>query len=516
MIKAKRYFNTSGPNIPIKHYTLLREKLVEKGKKMVEDERYFTIWAPRQTGKSTYFRLLAQELEKEDYRVCYLNVENFRNAPIRSMLDHFYIYLQEFWGIDFRGQNIQDIFNTIATIKDKKLVLIIDEVEGATQDYLGDLLHSIRNAYHSRQFHSLKSVILVGVSNITGIVQDNASPFNVSDNLEIPYFSKAEVFALLGQHEKETGQLFSEEVKEKIAYITAGQPGLVNGFGLKLTTACPEKPQIGYEDYLKAEDDFLHKSLDKNVANIVNKAKEHRAFVEKLLFTESRVAFTVYNEQVRYLHTNGLLKEDENGNVEFWVPLYKKCLQQYFYPSMNGESEEIQRNIVVNSYFTEAGLLNLDKVLRDYQVYTARRGFRYFIEKDTNNKPKGMLEAGLMYSFETYIQSFLQVLKGKSYLEPHVALGRSDLIINIRGQEFVIEGKIYYNISRFIDGKTQLAYYIKSLGLRTGIYLVFVNSKVSNPEIVESMEIIENVEISTYIVPYDLEKDFSEPRKNNL
>ncbi|MDQ1351349.1 MAG: hypothetical protein QG657_1651, partial [Acidobacteriota bacterium] len=55
---AKRYFNTSGPNIPTKHYTLYRADLVEKGIQLVKGERYFTIWAPRQTGKSTYFLLL--------------------------------------------------------------------------------------------------------------------------------------------------------------------------------------------------------------------------------------------------------------------------------------------------------------------------------------------------------------------------------------------------------------------------------------------------------------------------
>ena len=49
-----RRFNTSGPNIPTKHYTLPRLDIVEEGVNKIRDERYFTIWAPRQTGKSTY------------------------------------------------------------------------------------------------------------------------------------------------------------------------------------------------------------------------------------------------------------------------------------------------------------------------------------------------------------------------------------------------------------------------------------------------------------------------------
>ncbi len=87
-------FNTSVPNIVKEHYTLRRQNIIKQGIDLVSRKRYFTIRAPRQTGKSTYFRLLA-----------------------------------------------------------------------------GEFLHSIRNAYYSRERHCLKSVLLVGVSNITGIVQ---------------------------------------------------------------------------------------------------------------------------------------------------------------------------------------------------------------------------------------------------------------------------------------------------------------------------------------------------------
>ena len=120
----------------------------------------------------------------------------------------------------------------------------------------------------------------------------------------------------------------------------------------------------------------------------------------------------------------------------------------------------------------------------------------------------GLWEAALVHSFDTYIQSFLKVAEGKSYLEPHVALGRSDLIVNVQGFEFVIEAKIFRDITQFKKGKIQLAYYLNSLGLKNGIYLVFVDTEVTNKKVKEEIEIIENVEVATYLVPYDLEKDF--------
>ena len=101
----------------------------------------------------------------------------------------------------------------------------------------------------------------------------------------------------------------------------------------------------------------------------------------------------------------------------------------------------------------------------------------------------------------------------RSRSRAHVGLGRSDLIINILNNEWVIESKIFHNITQFTDGKAQLAYYIKSLGLNKGVYLVFLNAEVTNTYVLEGEDLIEGVELTTYIVRYDLEIDFSEPRK---
>jgi hypothetical protein len=232
------------------------------------------------------------------------------------------------------------------------------------------------------------------------------------------------------------------------------------------------------------------------------------------LFLERKVRFDIDREAIRFFYVNGLIKKDKDGNITFWVPLYKKRLQKYFYPIMNGEASEIQSDIWVEKYLTPSKTLDIDKVIRDYQTYAKKRGFRYFIEYDELGNPKGLREAALMYSFETYIQSFLEVFKGKSYLEAHVALGRSDLIINILNAEFVIETKVFHNITKFSEGKTQLAYYTQSLGLNTGVYLVFVNKKVNNDYVLENEEVIDGVTISTYIVRYDLEVDFSEPKNS--
>lgn len=503
-----REFNTSGPNISERHYTIERKNLIRQGIKLVEKERYFTIWAPIQTGKSTYFRQLAVELVAQGYKVAHINFENYKNASKDSFLYELTKHIKEFWGIDLTKEiELAKVYSLISEIKNDKLVLIIDEVEGINPEYFGDFLHTIRNLYHSRQNHSLKTVILVGVSNIVGVVSDNASPFNIADNLNIPYFTNEEVLELLHQHETETGQLFDKKVKLKISEITANQPGLVNGFAKKLVEDNPDKKNLNYEDYLKVEDWYLTEAIDKNFSNILNKAKEYRRFVEHLLFTEDKIPFEIDRESIKVLHTNGLLQKDANGYVTFWVPFYKKRLFKAFYPYTNGEQSHISRSIFAPDYFNENGELKLDKLIASFKDYVKRRGFNVYREKDENGNYKSIKEAALMYSFETYIHAFITQTEGKIYREANTGLGKSDMIININNKEYLIETKIYYAYKQFMDGKKQLAYYCKSLGLAKGVYLVFCPNDIDyQSSIKEGEENIEGIEITTYLVSYDEEK----------
>ncbi|HAN76717.1 MAG TPA: hypothetical protein DCQ31_02505, partial [Bacteroidales bacterium] len=93
-------------------------------------------------------------------------------------------------------------------------------------------------------------------------------------------------------------------------------------------------------------------------------------------------------------------------------------------------------------------------------------------EKDEAGNYKSIKESALIYSFETYITATIGELGGKIYREAQTGLGKSDMIINVSGFEFLIETKVYGSYSKFETGKKQLAYYCNSLGLKKGIYLV--------------------------------------------
>ena len=226
------------------------------------------------------------------------------------------------------------------------------------------------------------------------------------------------------------------------------------------------------------------------------------------MFTEDKIPFQIYKEHIKELSNNGVITYDANGFITFKVPLYRKCLYDAFYPYLNGEQGRIQKNIDISDYFLENGLLKMSIVIEKYKDYAKKRGFAYFLEKDKDGKVLSIREAALMYSFETYINAFLGVVDGKSYIEAHVNLGRTDMIINIDGQEAVIESKVYQNITQFNKGKGQVAYYAERMGLETATYLVFVDSEVTHKDVLESVDTIKGITITTYLVRYDLKTDF--------
>jgi len=485
----KRFFNTSGPCNPERHYALFRKNIIKKGINLVEDERYFTIWAPRQTGKSTYFRLLKPELEKLGYKVVHINVESFKNITESNFLKILDSFTQKDMNIEVKARNFDDFFNEIVTLKDQKIVLIIDEIEGLNPAIFNQFLHTIRNLYHFREENALKSVIFVGVSNILGVIQDNASPFNIADNLDVPYFTEGEVFELLEQHETETGQKFATEVKAKIYEITSGQPGLVNGFAYKLVTDNLDKTEITLADYYKVERWYLYIAIDKNIENIKNKAKLYRRLMEELLFTEKTITFNKHKESIKFLSSQGVIQEGEDGNIQFWVPLYKKVLYTYFSPDFNGEGRYFYgNNDPYIFYDEETQTIKLKELINMFKQYVKERSFKHFMDRSADGSYERLKEAAAGYAFSTYIENYVRILRGNTYYEADSGLGRTDMIINALNHEYIIEFKVFSDKFNYQRGKQQVSYYAQARNLTEAYYVVFAAKKYQHIEYLKDSE----------------------------
>ena len=505
-----RYFNTSGPCYPEEHYTVLRKDLLILGKEKVKRGRFFTLFAPRQAGKTTFFQQLITELQKtKEYTPIWISLEYMKSLSVSRFYEALEFELKQAlkpYQISF-STKIEDTFSLNEVLRElcqsdkiNKLVLIIDEFEGIPDAVLSEVMHLFRRLYHSKDNHCLHSLILVGVSTVAELVVSNASPFNVVDELKIPYFTFDEVNDLISQYVSESGQAFETDVIRVIYENTNGQPGLVCALCEHLVekVATDKSKPVTMSHFYETLRHFLTERFDKNILNIVQKAREKKDFMLKLLFGTEPIPYTVDNPNIAYLYAHGVITNND-GFVDIPVPIYSKRLITAFRPTINGETEHYITSAHEKlSKFLDGDKLNMHALLDKYCDYVRRRGFRAF---DTEH----LREAAWHYSLDGFMYFFVQSLGGETLIEVPTGRGRTDILILYHGQKYIIETKIYLNELRFEQGKRQLAQYLKSEKLEEGFYVVF-SKKHSETDTLYFEEEIEGKKIYTYIIRVNFEK----------
>jgi len=512
-----REFNTTGPCNPALHYTVMREALMVEGLAKVKKGRYFTLFAPRQAGKSTFFQLMIERL-KESYTPLWITLENlatvnqseFYQDIDEQIKDGLLKYhCQTDYSIT-SPRGLAAFFKT-SHLPIKPVVLIIDEFEGIPNNVLSEVMHTFRRIYHQKDSYLLHSLILVGVSTVAELVVSSASPFNITEELQLPYFTESEVRSLIEQYVTESRQTFEEPVINRIYENTNGQPGLVCALCSYLVEqlATNRHLPVTIEHYLKAQQHFLTERFDKNIINIVQKAREKRAFMLKLLFNDEPLPFSIHDPEMAWLYANGVIDKG-NGNTDILVPLYKKALITAFRPLINGETRYYinSPDNTLNQYLTPEGALNINALLKEYRAYVRRRGFRAF---DTEHLKEGAWH----YSLDGFINFFIQCLGGQTFVEVPTGRGRTDIFILYQNHKYVIETKRFVNHYYFQQGKGQLAEYLKSEKLEEGYYVVFSHHHSEKDEYLKE-EIIEGKRIYTHIILLKFEQPSRVPVPTEL
>jgi hypothetical protein len=494
-----REFNTSGPCHPAQHYTVMREALIAVGLEKIRKGKYLTLFAPRQTGKTTYFQLLLEAAKDEGFTPIWMSFESLKTVErevfYESLNNDLHQRLNEHQikpGLTIKNPvGLKDFFKKVQ-LQSRSIVLVIDEFEGIPDSVLSEIMHTFRQMYHEKQEHALHSLILVGVSTIAELVTSGTSPFNVAEELEISYFTPAEVNALIEQYTAESGQSFDNEVINAIYDNTQGQPGLVCALAADLVEKVPIDKTITMADFFNTLNYFLKSKYDKNIINIVQKAKEKKAFMYRLLFGEEPIDFSVDVEEIAYLHANGVI-DNIDDHVGIRVPLYSKRIITAFRPVHNGERKHygIKANDTFAEYLNGDGL-DIHALLRKYRQYVRRRGFNAF---DTDN----LKEAAWHYSLDGFINFFVEALEGHTFIEVPSGAGRTDILIVYKNQRYLIEVKVFSNITLHKKGKGQLAEYLTSEGLNEGYYVVF-SSLHTDDSILYEEDVIKGKQLYTYII----------------
>ncbi|MCD4777487.1 MAG: AAA-like domain-containing protein, partial [Desulfobacterales bacterium] len=269
--KPERIFEDSGTVDPEMSYHIELENVVNTKnqdiKTMVDLGRYFSIFAPRQSGKTTFFEDFCHELEKDAAHVAILlSFQDYKNLNSQRFyqliqkdlyrqlvsrlahvdcprLDAVRAYLDSHTISDHIC--FRELFEELnQMVKSKKIVIFIDELDGIPVCELENFLTTLRELYQrykKQTDKALYSIGLVGIRNITKLIVGGVSPFNIADQVKLPPFTLKNVRDLYAQYTEETNQPFTKEAVKKVFDETSGQPWLVNRLGTILTVDI--KPQ---------------------------------------------------------------------------------------------------------------------------------------------------------------------------------------------------------------------------------------------------------------------------------
>lgn len=541
-IKEKmKTFGTRGPVTPEKHYVVPRTAELADFLGRVTEGRYLVIFAPRQTGKTTFFRSALQVLAADvpDYFPIELNFEEYVDITPAEFYEsvHEDVLTQIERVFQKRGEtppaalnpllarqgrnvtnnlSLRKFFEEFAQLLDyPRVVLIIDEFDNIPRAAVRGFLHTLRRIYHEadEKHRCIHSVGIVGVKNITQLNYDRTvSPFNIQDEFHLPNFTFAQVQELLGQYTAEVGQAFTPEVIERLHSQTSGQPFLVNRLARILTEEMniPETETINLAHWTKAHSQILREQ-NVNIQHLRTNIRRNPRFQTILMEIASYdegCAFNLDDDAISELATYGVIAEGKDSRCEIANPIYLYRILQTFKPTVNGLEREYfseesgpevraqaraQVRAQACDYLTAAGELALTPLLDNFRDFIQRAGFRILQVPET---PKEYVGQHLLFA---YLEQVVQQVQAAMHLEVQTGRGRIDLLINHKQRKYIVETKIWQGEKSYRNGMQQLAAYLKLEKAEEGYYVVFDHRPKPQPRI--DTETVDGVTIRSYVIP---------------
>lgn len=353
-----REFNTSGPIRPDDHYHIppLQRFGADAMLGLVEGKKYFVVYAPRQTGKTTALHALRDALNDRGYRAMHVNLQGVQTADddvtraIRATLNRLATEASDSLDDDFLSREWENCFeragpedalrwvlNRWSAASPQPIVLLLDEADSLRDESLLTVLHQLRAGYERRPDRFPWSIVLCGLRHPKDYAISRCEALNImAEFVPLRPFSEAESRALLEQHTAETGQRFTPDAVEEIRDSTLGQPWLVNALA---ATACFHDPKSRdrsreiTRDAVSAARERWLASRPGHFEPVIGRLREERVrrSIEPLL-TGSKQRPPFEKDDLLYLRDTGLLAPTPPPRIA--NPIYREVMAQSLACSM--------------------------------------------------------------------------------------------------------------------------------------------------------------------------------------
>jgi hypothetical protein len=468
---TQRFFNTAGPIKCEIHYCLppLERFSLNEVLALIDQQKYFVLHAPRQTGKTSSLLALMEYLNREGkYRCLYINVEIAQSARedvkrgIRAILAEMAGRSQDFLKDSFVMERWNEILaqfgedvalNRMLTLwaeaSPEPLVVLIDEIDSLIGDTLIAVLRQLRAGYDKRPGLFPQSIVLCGVRDVRDYrihsARDKAiitggSAFNVkAESLRLGNFSQSEVEQLYQQHTAETGQIFEAEALELAWELTQGQPWLVNALAyevcFKLEAGQERTQPITVDMIVEAKERLILRRVT-HLDQLIDKLKEPRVQrVISPMLEGTELQRQVNQDDIQYVIDLGLIHHTPTG-PQISNPIYEEIIPRELAYITQLNLESIIQPVW---YIGTDGRLEIDKLMTAFQEFFRTHSESWVERFDYK-------EAGPQLLMQAFLQ---RIINGGGRVEREYGLGRgrTDLLIiwpyaGGKEQRIVIELKL--------------------------------------------------------------------------
>lgn len=497
-----RKFSSYGPVDPRFDFAVERRELVDSCVAQIVGEpgeagHYFTIWAPRQTGKTWIMRRAIAEIRSrygDRFTVGSLLLQGaldesdteevfFRAVP-RLFRDGF--------GVEPEAPKDWDgwmrLFARQRGAFDRPLILLIDEFDALPPALIDRLVSTFRAMYLSREGYFLHGLALVGVRAVLGVDSPRGSPFNVQRSLHVPNLTRAEVEELFDQYRTESGQEVDPEVVQQVFDVTRGQPGLVSWFGELLTEK--HNPGAG-EPITRAVFDLVYARAcqvewNNTILNLVKKARGPYRERVVSLFTDPNVPFSLDKDWCNSLYINGIIDEapapDGPLGARFVCRFSSPYVQRRLFAALTddmfgdkGPILAIEPGDFLADVFTPEGLC-LPPLLERYRGYLKRleaRGLDPWVGQP-RRADLHLTEAAGHFHLYAWLRD---AVGRRCVISPEFPTGNGKVDLVLRSEEGhvgLIEVKSFVDMYELGKAHAQAAGYAKKLGVSEVTLAVFV------------------------------------------
>lgn len=489
-------FNTEGICIPETTYMADTSSTIEQ---IITDYiypgKYFTIDRPRQCGKTTTLYLLEERL-KTDYIVLSISFESAdelfaslfslatgfirktaRILKMQGIAEQICTNWQKPISKDFPLDDLGQRITELCMDCRQNIILMIDEVDKSSDNQIFlSFLGLLREKYLDQmkgKDRTFKSVILAGVYNVKnlklklhpGAEPKYNSPWNIAVDFNLDMnFSPDSIAYMLRDYEKDWKIGIDIPWMSSMLYdYTSGYPFLIS----RLCQIMAQNSLVGWsqEGFQNAVRELIKtpNTLFDDMSKKLSEYPELKKMICNILFQGKRYAFEAENHRIHIGKMFGFLKDSQGivsiSNRIFEMKLYNLLLSENETDSRIFTAGDMEKN-----QFIKDGSLNMELVMQKFCEYFKE------IYADADDK---FVEDNGRRIFLMFLKPIING-SGNYYVEARTRnLKRTDIIIDYKGIQHIVELKIWRGQEYHRRGEKQLLEYLEYYRLKKGYMLSF-------------------------------------------